>query len=554
MRGAQVPFRVVSLGDINAIFDAKWAELETLCPGIVFSRQTQVDLKTAVHEAVANAAKHGGELERRGCVNGRLFIDHRRIGFEVEDHGPGFDIEDVPVPDLFDMKASGRGVFIMKQVGDELRYRRGKARNVLTFRRFLVGQNASTREIDLLYNISEAVIRGVGLYEICQMILDQALAIFHVERASILVYDEKIGRLKVIASRGLSGEVRENTLVRSGEGVSGYVFRHGRPLLIEDIDQNRRGIEKKNGYKSRSFISAPMICSPLRIGEKPLGVINLTDRADGKKFTKKDLKVLSTIANQAMACLYIRDLMSEVKEKDKLRQELEIVRHIQMSYLPRQAPRVDGFDIAGTCGMATAVGGDYYDYYRVNRWLYLVVADVSGHDMKSAMTMFNFRSQLKVLFSQQQEPAAILTHLNFTMYDDLVPSAHFVSALVIRIDSATGEYALASAGHYPPLFFSGRYDILDSGLPLGIERRETYRDVLGRLERGEGFLLFTDGVVEAMNAKGKFFGIDRLRAAAVDAADQNCDRIVSHVVESVCAYRSSNAAQDDITVVALKYD
>jgi serine phosphatase RsbU (regulator of sigma subunit)/anti-sigma regulatory factor (Ser/Thr protein kinase) len=554
MRSAQVSFRVASLDDINAVVDAKWTELQKFCPERVLSRQTQVDIKTAVHEAVANAAKHGGEIERHGAVVGRLFIDHRHIGFEVEDHGPGFNIEDVPVPDLFDMKASGRGVFIMKQVGDELRYKRGKARNLLTFKRFLVGQNASTREIDLLYNISEAVIRGVGLYEICQMILDQALSIFHVERASILVYDEKIGRLKVIASRGLSGEVREKTLVRSGEGVSGYVFRHGRPLLIEDIDENRRGIEKKSGYKSRSFISAPMICSPLRIGEKPLGVINLTDRVDGKKFTKKDLTVLSTIANQAMACLYIRDLMGEVKEKDKLRQELEIVRNIQSSYLPRQAPQIEGFDIAGTCGMATAVGGDYYDYYRVNRWLYLVVADVSGHDMKSAMTMFNFRSQLKVLFSQQQEPAAILTHLNFTMYDDLVPSAHFVSALVIRIDAATGEYVLASAGHYPPLFFNGRYEILDSGLPLGIERREVYRDVTGRLARGDGFLLFTDGVVEAMNAKGKFFGIEHLRGVASEVQGERCDRIVARVVESVRAYRSGNAAQDDITVVALKHD
>lgn len=460
----------------------------------------------------------------------------------------------VPVPDLFDMKASGRGIFIMKQVGDDVRYRRGKECNRLTFKRYLVGQNASAREIDLLYNLSEAVIRGMSLYDVCQMILVQALEFFHVERASLLIYDEKIKRLKVIASRGLSGEVKEKTEVRAGEGVSGYVFQHGRPLLIEDIDENRRGIEKKSGYKSRSFISAPMICSPLRLNEKPLGVINLTDRTDGRKFTKKDLKLLSTIANQAMACLYIRDLMNEANKTGELKRELDIVRHIQTSYLPRTAPHIAGFDIAGSCEMAQSVGGDYFDYFHINQWLYLVVADVSGHDMKSAMTMFNFRSQLKVLFAQQMEPDRILTMLNFTMHEDLVHSGHFVSAIVMRINTQNGEYEMASAGHFPPLFLDGRYNVIDSGLMFGIEKRETYPAIAGYINKGQGFVLFTDGVTEAMNQKGQFFGIDRLKKMVQELKGLSSEKTVAQVVEKVLTYRSPGSALDDITVVALKYD
>lgn len=553
MDNTEVNFDIVSLDDIAGVFEEKFLELKKAFPKIVFSRQTHVDLKTAFTEAVANADKHASEIKKHGKVRGRLFIDHKYVGFAVEDHGSGFDIDHVPVPDLFDMKASGRGVFIMKQVGDDVRYLKGRKVNVLTFRRYLLGQNASTREIDLLYGISEAVIRGVSLEELYQMILEQALKIFKVERASLLIYDEKVKRLKVIASRGLAGEVKEKISVRSGEGVSGYVFQHGRPLLIEDINKNRRGIEKKTGYKSDSFISAPMICSPLRLEEKPIGVINLTDRADGRKFTKKDLKLLSTIANQAMACLHIRDLMTEVKKSETLKQELELVRNIQTSYLPSAAPTVSGFDIAGTCDMAQSVGGDYYDYHLADDFLYLVVADVSGHDIKSALTMFNFRSQLKVLFVLGLAPDEILTRLNATLYDDLERSGHFVSAIVMRLNVKTAKYEMAIAGHYPPLSLDGGCEFVESGLVLGIERKEKYIAVSGQIEKGGGLVLFTDGVIEAMNQKKQFFGINRLKKMVADDASLPSSKLVSQVVDKVLSYRSAVANLDDITVVALKH-
>jgi sigma-B regulation protein RsbU (phosphoserine phosphatase) len=552
-KNAKASFKIKALENVATAFDENWAALQKKFPKLFLSRQTHVDMKTAFYEAAANAIKHARELENKGYVGCRLYLSPELVGFEIEDHGPGYNPDRVPVPDLFDMKSSGRGVFIMKQVGDELKYRKSKSGNVLSFKRFLLGQSTSAREIDLLYDLSEAVIRGASLDEVCQLILEEALKIFKVERASLLIYDDAIKRLKVVASRGLSGEVQEKTRVRAGEGVSGFVFQHGRPLLIEDIDRNVRGLEKKSGYKSGSFISAPMICSPLRIGEKPFGVINLTDRTDGKKFTKKDLKVLSTIANQAMACLYMRDLMDGAKKNETLKQELEIVRNIQTSYLPSAAPRLKGFDIAGDCEMAQSVGGDYFDYCLIDSWLYVVVADVSGHDMKSAMTMFNFRSQLKALFPQTLQPAELLTRMNASMYDDLTRAETFVSALILRIDVKTGEYLLASAGHYPPLFLEGHYELVESGLVLGIEKSETYQNVPGRLRAGEGFLLFTDGVIEAMNQKGQFFGIERLKKTLEDAKHLPSETVVQRVIEKVLTYRTNPSFLDDITVVALKH-
>lgn len=550
---AKTSFKIKSLDEITPVFDRALERLFRKSPKLYFSRQARFDLRTAFYEAVANAVEHADELKRHGCVRGHFFLDHRYIGFEIEDHGRGFDLGKVPVPNFSDLNDSGRGLFMMKQLGDALGYRVGKGKNILSFKRFLVGQNASTREIDLLYTISQAVVRGMSLEELYQLILDQALEIFKVDRASILVYDGKTKALKVAASRGMSREMAKHISVRPGEGISGFVFQHGRPLLIEDMEKNQRGLAKKEGYKSRSFISVPMICNPLQPNEKPVGVINLTDRLDGKNFTKKDLTLLSTIANQAMACLYIRDLVNEVKENESLRQKIENVRLIQMSYLPQNRPNFPGTDVSGWCEMASSIGGDYFDYQRVKDSIYLVVADVSGHDTKSAMMMFNFRSQLKALLPLAWRPEEILNHLGRTLYPDLERLALFVSTIILKFFPASGIYELACAGHYPPLFFDAGFTRCEAGLVLGVEKNENYSGVSGQINKGSGLLLFTDGVVEAMNTKGQFFGLERLQKALEKVKNQSSREMVRHVVDEAKAFRALTSPLDDITALALKY-
>jgi phosphoserine phosphatase RsbU/P len=550
---ATIPFAIDSPESINLVFEQVFDEVGKKNPKLYLSNQTKTDLRVAFVEAVANAIKHAGELKNNKVVEGKFCLDDKAIGFDVYDHGDGYSPESVPTPNLNDFQASGRGVFMMKQLGDRLEYKQPKkGKNTLMFRRNLIGESDSARELDLLYDLSEAIIRKASLDEVYEIILDQALELFHVERASILIYDHKIDSLKVVASRGISREVQGNINVKPGEGVSGYVFQHGRPLLIEDIEQNKRGIEKKEHYKTGSFISAPMICSPLRLDEQSLGVINLTDRLDGKKFSKKDLKILSTIANQAMACLYIRGLVDKVSKSELLKKEVEAVRKIQRSYLPDNPPDVPGYDVAGRCAMAQSVGGDYFDYYLHGEHLYLVVADVSGHDMSSAVTMVNYRSQLKVYLASGESPGGILTKLNNSILSDLEREEQFVSCLLVKIELKTGEFTLASAGHYPPLFPEKVMLVKEAGLVMGVLRDEKYIDVNGSLPKGESMVLFTDGVIESMDTEGKMFGMDTFQKFISDHTEFSSDYLVNKLVDQVLTYRSSKKVLDDITVVVIK--
>lgn len=545
----------LQIQSVGEIFSAFQTALEGLLAKakLHITNQTRMDLKTSFYEAVANAIEHAKEIEKQQKVEAEFFVDDKFIGFAVYDHGPGFVIESVPIPDFNDYQSSGRGVFMMKQLGDELVYTQQKNQNTLVFKRYLVGQNATMREIDFLYQISEAVLDGESLDSIYQMILDQALEIFHVDRASIMVYDSKIQAMKITASRGIPENTRDQVIVKNGEGVSGYVFQHGRPLLIEDIDTNKRGIEKKEHYKSKSFMSVPLIYSPTRESEKIIGVINLTDRQDGKQFTKKDLQVLSTIANQAMASLYIRDLLDRVRQSEVMKSQLSIVRSIQESYLPKSELKLENFDIEGVCEMADSLGGDYYDYHLTNDWLYLVVADVSGHDIRSAMSMFNFRSQLRSLIPLEKTASELLTLLNQSLYDDLQKSSHFVSALIMRIHLKTCEWDLSSAGHYPPLFLPERFQFIDNGLILGIEPNEAYKSNVGTLEKGDQILFYTDGVIEALNQKSEFFGLQRLKDLFSSSENLSSAELAQTIVKQVITYRDASKPLDDLTALAVRF-
>lgn len=538
----KVPFKIESSNLVLNVFESSFQRLKQGQPSLYLSSQITMDIRTAFVEAVVNAIQHAEEFEKNACVTGKLFLSEKEIGFDVIDHGPGFDVDAVTVPNFNHPQTSGRGIFIMKQLGDRVEYKKQKDKNVLIFKRHLLGQNGNSRELDLLYSLSEAIIREASLDDVYQIILSQALDLFHVERASVLIYDEHQNCLKVVASRGISKQVQKDVRVKPGEGISGYVFQHGRALLIEDIDKNKRGIEKKEHYKTSSFISAPMICSPLRLGERSLGVINLTDRIDGKTFTKKDLQLLSTIANQAMACLYIRDLVREVKMTEDLKKELDIVRRVQVSYLPTKAPLIKGFDLSGRCEMAQSVGGDYFDYDFISPFLYLVIADVSGHDMRSAMTMVNFRAQLKAYLHsdgtlQESHPSQILTALNQTLYDDLCRFDQFVSCVLVKINTESGQFELANAGHYPPLFFKERIPLTESGLVMGVNRQEKYRDVPGDIAADDGMILFTDGVIESMNERENFFGMDRLRQVIHQSKAKRSEEIAHSIIESVLDHR-----------------
>lgn len=520
--------------------------------------QLYQDLLTVYTEGVANAIQHADEIQKNGFVHCRFKLTARNIEIKIEDHGPGYLPKKVPIPNFEDLHEGGRGVFMMNQLMDFVAYKRQKKKNMLVLKKTLVGRDPSSRNLDLLYEISDAILETEDLESVCGIILDKALEIFGVERASILLYDREKRCLKVVASRGLHKELSSQIQVKPGEGVSGYVFQHSKPCLIEDIQKNKAGWQTQKQYKSRSFISVPMICSPLRVGQESMGVINLTDRPDGRPFTKKDLRLLTTIANQAAAYLHIFRLVNLTKETESLRREFEIARLIQQSTLPESPPAIGELELTGWLETAQSVGGDYYDFISLDeKNFYVLVCDVSGHNVGAAMMLVSLRSQLKALFLMEKDPGRLLTLLNNGLFDDLKRHDQFVSMILVRYLRGEKKMELAIAGHpFPMLIRDDQVEFLSanlkSDLVLGVQQNECYETFSFSLNSGDQLFFYTDGVFDTIDGKGNRFGMAALAQFFRQSVSKNPAEILEKLKKVLHQFRGDTPLVDDVTAVVLK--
>lgn len=523
----------------------------------LLSDQLVHDLLTAMTEGVANAIRHAGELSMRGAVNCVFKITQNYLEIHIADHGPGFDLKKIKTPDFKNLSGSGRGIFMMRQLMDVVLYKKQRTKNILVLKRNLVGMDKNSRNLDLLYEISHAILAGSDLNSVYQIILEKAAGVFGAEKASIMMFDPRDKKLKIVASLGLEPKIEKKIRLEPGEGIAGYVFQHAKPCLIENMAANQSGWEKRKKYKSQSFISAPMIRSPMQKKVESVGVINMTDRIGGRRFSKKDLKLLTTIANQATAYLHLCQLVAGAKDAELLRRELDIARHIQQGYLPNQPPPIEGIKLCGWLETAEAVGGDYYDFIQTEKnSLFVVIADVSGHNVAAALTMIHFRSQLRSVVNQEQDPGRILTLLNQNIYQDLVKNDQLITVLLLKLDFLQKKTCLANAGHPMPLLASLGEPLIDqnkSGTPLGVVPAEIYATENSRFLQEETLVLFTDGLIEAKNPRGQRFGHERLKHHLKNNAGKNADSLCQSLKKEIKTFCGSGTPSDDITAVVINF-
>jgi phosphoserine phosphatase RsbU/P len=234
--------------------------------------------------------------------------------------------------------------------------------------------------------------------------------------------------------------------------------------------------------------------------------------------------------------------------------ELELARQIQQSILPRGVPEVAGLRVASRCLSMSDVGGDVYDFGpRRPDGLDLLVADVSGHGVPAALVA----SMVKVAFAAEADrleaPGVVLTNMNRTLCGMF--EGAYVTACCARVDGADRRVRYASAGHPPALLrrADGRVERLDAGgIALVFEPAAEYSTTDVKLNAGDRLVFFSDGLLEASNARDEFFGDCRLAQFLADTARLAPEPFVERLVVELRAWIGHPAElQDDVTVVVV---
>jgi len=426
--------------------------------------------------------------------------------------------------------------------------------------RGLLAEELATRyeEIDLLYAISEILGRTTRLDQAAQTIVREVSAVVGARRASIMVYDEATGLLRTVAARGFSTEAVVPVSPDDDRSVAARVFRERR-VFVHDPDETadppaEPEDEGERGYKGRAYLSVPISYAAPGGTTRCVGVINLTDRAGGDRFTAGDRKLVTAVANQIGAAVENARLVLRDLRQQRLRRELELAHDLQLKLLPHPGVLQDEARLAARCVPAESVGGDFYTFTRLGRGrVGVMLGDVSSHGFSAALIMALVMSAAGIHAAAAVTPDETLSALLESLGTELSTTEMYFTVFYGVLDSTGGRLSYANAGHpyafrVPPVGDPERLEA--TGPPIGLAMQGTIeRRQLGWAP-DDLLCLCTDGLIDARNAKGERFGERRLLQLICAHRTEAPDAILEAVYAEADGFTSPPI--DDRTLLVLR--
>jgi len=257
-----------------------------------------------------------------------------------------------------------------------------------------------------------------------------------------------------------------------------------------------------------------------------------------------------------------RKAQETVVEQERLQKEMQVAQEIQHALLPHRFPDIEGYDISTVYRAAKDVGGDYFDFVRIDDdTLGIIVADVSGKGVPGSLVMTMIRTALRLEARGNYLPTDILVRVNRFVTDD-VKRGMFITIFFITLDSAKRTISYASAGHNPMILYrkdsDACYFLNTRGMPLGIALPDgvSFEDSLEfdrvKLKKDDMLVIYTDGITEAMNKAGEQFGNDRLIEFIKINADLAPDEFTKKLDAELHRFTGGAPQGDDITLVVIK--
>jgi sigma-B regulation protein RsbU (phosphoserine phosphatase) len=274
-----------------------------------------------------------------------------------------------------------------------------------------------------------------------------------------------------------------------------------------------------------------------------------------------DLDDLSVTIEKAIAQIaYIKRMELEHKQLEGIKDDLAVASQIQLSILPRIFPPfpdcTDKLDIAASMHAAKDVGGDFYDFFRIDDdHIGFVMADVSGKGIPAAIFMAVSRTVIRTTAIQGMSPSACIARSN-TLISKESSNGMFVTVFYGIYNVKTGEISYCNAGHNSPFILKGNGKVeelpMSTNLIVGIMDGFEFEEGKCQLEQGDTLFTYTDGVSEAMDVNLEMFGEDRMKASMAKVPHHTCQQIIDTMKADVADFTKGAEQSDDITMLALK--
>ncbi len=414
----------------------------------------------------------------------------------------------------------------------------------------LTSTQRTLTKLRFLVEASQALGSTLDLSELLGRILDVAKTQVEAERGSLFLVDEAKGEIWSLIAHGLE---KQEIRLPLGKGISGHVAQTGEIVNIPDAYSDSRfnpDVDKRTGFRTRNIL-----CLPIRNkAGKIIAALQLLNKVKGV-FTKDDSDFLLTLSGHMALALENAQLHQALVEKERLEKEFALARGIQRSLLPETPPVVEGFQIAILNEPCYAVGGDYYDFLTLGQnTLLVVIADVEGKGLASAMIMSNLQATLRSLVLHLHSLDELAESLNRMILAD-TRGEKYMTMFMGLIDLRRKRFHYINCGHVPPVIIRRDHasiPLTEGGMVIGLFENAQYQRGHEKFQTGDVLVLCTDGITESMDVTQEEYGLERLAARVQQTLDKSPQEIVSAVSEDVATFSRGGTHIDDKVMLVIK--
>ncbi|MFC2139515.1 SpoIIE family protein phosphatase [Bacteroidota bacterium] len=409
----------------------------------------------------------------------------------------------------------------------------------------------SVTELSVLNDIATTISSTQPIDQIIDQIIARCVKHLNVEEGTIVLWkpeEEDKPFQTMIRKQDVS---KFRLPIRLDNQLTGWMLKNKKPLLINDFKADNRF--KMPGDEEISFKS--LFSVPMTTKGKLIGLLTVFNKKGDNEFTQNDQRILSIIAAQSAQVIESARLYEEEKALMGLREEMRMAKEIQLNLLPKSVPQVEGYQIAAVNIPARDVGGDYYDFIKLeNNRLGFCLGDITGKGMPAAMLMANLQAALRSQTLVQSDCSKCVNIVNKLLFNS-TQSDRFATLFMGVLDSKRNVIEYCNGGHDQPLHFvkgNKPIGLEATGLLLGCFENTEYNNGEIQLQPGELLVVYSDGITESMNGKDEEFGLDRLEQIIHEHQNNNANKILDEVLNKIKSHSKGVPQSDDLTLMIIK--
>jgi len=406
---------------------------------------------------------------------------------------------------------------------------------------------------DQIYQISTLAAGNFELQEVLDRLAEAAVKVTDTTACSMRLLDDNTGDLKMRSTYGLSEEYRDKGPVTLDEPVIKEAFS-GRAVVLDDMRLDPR-VRYREATIQEGLISQLTVAMTFK--GKPLGVLRLYS-PEPNRFNRQAIRVARLVASQCATAITNARLFAEALEGAKMKQQMDLAAAVQRRMIPEKAPCMCGLDLAAIYKPCHEIGGDLYDFFAIDDHRIIVsIADVIGKGVPAAIMMSMFRGSMRAYADGgygRHEMREIIQKLNLVACREC-RNGEFITLFLACIDIQDSTITYCNCGHEPGLLLpAGRpvQNLETGGLVMGLMENAQYETETLPFNKNDCLLLYTDGLIDAVNFEGKLWGKERL----LTVLDLYRESSSAQLVHTILGYRRrfvGLASQfDDTSVLAIR--